>query len=149
MAYDFQVLKFREQHGGLCWEVLKGNKNRRLRDKPHSRLWGSLEYDLQDAWIELENIFRAKTVGLGMKTFKPLRSPSKGDLDVSAVNMLLYAEWVDRLRRNNLNYDACIDILFDCRPINDVAKQYRTRNRNIKTNVVLSLKEYCKLKGWR
>ena len=154
MSYDFSILTFRIQHdGGLKWENLKtGSKGiqfKRLRDKPHSRLWNKLDYDLQDAWIELENIFKAKTSGLGMKTFNPMRSRCKGDLDVSAVNMALYSEWVDRVRKNNLNYEACIDILFDCKSINDVAKRYRVRNRAVRNNLIGCLTQYCKIKGWK
>lgn len=141
-GYDYAVLLKRNQHGGLCEDVVRGREVKRYRDAGEARLFQSMDGQQEAAYMQIAAAYGLRVVGLGAKISKYgefVGATGYGDIEHGADMLRKYDAWQLSCKARNLSSHMALDVIVFGETLRAVDAKYHFASGTAKKNLLKCL----------
>lgn len=141
-GYDYQVLLRRNQHGGICEDIVRGKEVKRYRSSQDARLFASLTPDQETSFYQIATAYTLRTQGLGATISKYddfVKATGQGNLEYGAEQLMKYDSWTRACKGKSINFNTAVNIIVFGQSPNEVDRTYRVGNGTSKKELIRAL----------
>lgn len=142
-GYDWQQLKFRDQHGGLSWDEVKVTAERRARERvrssPDKRLFDSMTVQQDEAFRQIGLAKMLETNGVGFRVMRfedtGRQTGEAAEKDSQALLVAHYRVWRRECQRQRISGLMAEDVIVYGLSLRESDEGRRMRNGTAKANL--------------